>query len=151
MQAEQLQLKKELEEAVSGEPESTPLNNAADAMQEAANQLGDGRLPDAVEPQETAISNLQNAISDLEAQIAAEAADAASDSFSDPMDSFGDAFADPMDSFGDEGFGDEGFADAFPAEAFGAEGMGEGMGEGMDGAEGEEEQNNRIQKEYLFL
>ncbi|MEK9984635.1 MAG: DUF4175 family protein, partial [Opitutae bacterium] len=96
LQAEQLQLKKELEEAVSGEPESTPLNNAADAMQEAANQLGDGRLPDAVEPQETAISNLQNAISDLEAQIAAEAADAASDSFSDPMDSFGDAFADPM-------------------------------------------------------
>ena len=124
LQAEQLQLKKELEEAVSGEPESTPLNNAADAMQEAANQLGDGRLPDAVEPQETAISNLQNAISDLEAQIAAEAADAASDSFSDPMDSFGDAFAEPMDSFGDEGFGDEGFADAFPAEAFGAEGMG---------------------------
>ncbi|MBT3470557.1 MAG: hypothetical protein HN467_14665, partial [Opitutae bacterium] len=120
LQAEQLELEQALEQAVANEPPSNSVNNALDAMQEAASELGEGDQQGTIPPQETAISELQNAVSELEAQIAAEAAAAAADAAdATAADAFSEAAgAEPMDSFGDEGMG-ESFADAFPSDAFG--------------------------------
>lgn len=116
LQADQLDLNKDLDDALAGEPPSDAVNEASDAMDAAADALGDDSFDDTLASQETAINALQDAISQLEADIAAAAAAAAADpgfadSFSDPPL---DSFADPMDSFADDSF-----ADAFPADTFG--------------------------------
>ena len=77
--ANQMELRKDLHNAMADEPPYDSAKAAGAAMQQAAAELGEGKIPEAAGHQQTAIDELEKLIAQLEAEMVAAAEAAAAE------------------------------------------------------------------------